>query len=92
MIEIAKLPANLYIDEEDKQRGSAAAYSEVAGKNDLLTPAALLRRNRKDGIILATCGCSSVAERQLPKLVMRVRFPSLAPQFRAPPHGGASVI
>ena len=32
MIEIAKLPANLYIDEEDKQRGSAAAYSEVAGQ------------------------------------------------------------
>ena len=28
---------------------------------------------------LTTCGCSSVVEHQLPKLIVRVRFPSPAP-------------
>ena len=31
------------------------------------------------GAAAAPCGCSSMAERQLPKLIVRVRFPSPAP-------------
>lgn len=34
-----------------------------------------------------SCGCSSVVEHQLPKLNMRVRFPSSAPRQRPRPEG-----
>ena len=37
-----------------------------------------------DGRIRACCGCSSMAERQLPKLHTRVRFPSPAPALHMP--------
>ena len=39
-----------------------------------------LLTNRKRGcIMMSLCRCSSMAERQLPKLDTRVRFPSSAP-------------
>src|SRR5437660_1422906 len=40
--------------------------------------------------ILRSCGCSSMAERQLPKLHTRVRFPSPAPGFALRASPGAA--
>ena len=39
----------------------------------------LLTRIENLGTIMIACGCSSMAELQLPKLITRVRFPSSAP-------------
>src|SRR4029453_8465574 len=41
-------------------------------------------------LAVSSCGCSSMAERQVPKLIMRVRSPS--PARSAPTHSGALVM
>ena len=46
------------------------------------------RCHRRLAIRGATCGCSSMAEHQLPKLTVRVRFPSSAPMKNRQVEGG----
>ena len=57
--------------------GAVERYAETCGRRGDLGA-----RPRRLGYSGAACGCSSMAEHQLPKLTVRVRFPSPAPPQR----------
>ena len=88
----------LWKELEQRSRDAASAFQRQGGRMSLRFFEASFRRPlpraaaalasgsaiRTDGRIRACCGCSSMAERQLPKLHTRVRFPSPAPQAPHP--------